>query len=902
MSETIIAPLDKTDCAYEPIHIPGSIQPHGYLVIIDGSDHAVVAVSQNLADALELSPSDMVGRPVSDFLVSTTAEALDSAIDTRNRGRPIRVAMRSPHRLDELDGLARFDDGLILLELEASLSAERTSDLFGEVRVAIERIRDSASAEVACQALAEEVRRLSGFERVMVYRFDEDWNGQVVAEDRLAGVQSYLGHAFPASDIPAQARALYRRTMFRVIPDARYQPSPIEPSVQPENGRPFDLTNVTLRSVSPVHLKYLANMGVGASMSVSIIRDDQLWGLVACHHSSPRILPQSVLQSCNLLAQAASWCLDANDRAVAVLSLAAARRLEADLERSKHPDFTDRLASVEAPLLAMIRSDGLAIWEPQRVWAIGQCPSPPQLKALAAWLTASGKDRIATDKLPLLYPPAADFVSLASGIIAVRLDGGWLISCRAEWRHSLTWAGRPGQAHHRDGETGRINPRRSFAAWREKVRGRSAPWTPTDVSAVDELRAIVLKAMMADQLRQLRDDERALMEAKLDAEAATQAKSVFLAQMSHEIRTPLNGLLGMAQVMAANALTDDQRGRLTVMQKSGASLLAILNDILDLSKIEAGLVDLEDLPFDIAEVVDDVSAVFGAIASEKGVGLVVDIRDDARGMWRGDPVRVRQLISNLVSNGLKFTGQGEVRVTVDGPLIDGLKVLSISVADSGIGILPDALPKLFEPFVQADNSTTRRFGGSGLGLTICRDIAELMGGEINVRSTVGKGTVFDVRLPLTWEGGSLAASEVSLEVEDEGDISSLRVLAAEDNETNRVVLKAILGTWDIVAEVVENGRLAVDAWSSGQFDLVLMDIQMPVLDGLLATSEIRRIETVRGLQKTPIFALSANGMKHQVAEYLAGGFDGYIAKPIVMSDLYAALCSVAVKKLTDEAA
>jgi CheY-like chemotaxis protein len=354
--------------------------------------------------------------------------------------------------------------------------------------------------------------------------------------------------------------------------------------------------------------------------------------------------------------------------------------------------------------------------------------------------------------------------------------------------------------------------------------------------------------------------------------------------------------------MAANALTDDQRGRLTVMQKSGASLLAILNDILDLSKIEAGLVDLEDLPFDIAEVVDDVSAVFGAIASEKGVGLVVDIRDDARGMWRGDPVRVRQLISNLVSNGLKFTGQGEVRVTVDGPLIDGLKVLSISVADSGIGILPDALPKLFEPFVQADNSTTRRFGGSGLGLTICQDIAELMGGEINVRSTVGKGTVFDVRLPLTWEGGSLAASEVSLEVEDEGDISSLRVLAAEDNETNRVVLKAILGTWDIVAEVVENGRLAVDAWSSGQFDLVLMDIQMPVLDGLLATSEIRRIETVRGLQKTPIFALSANGMKHQVAEYLAGGFDGYIAKPIVMSDLYAALCSVAVKKLTDEAA
>jgi two-component system, chemotaxis family, sensor kinase Cph1 len=895
MSEVKAPAIDKADCEREPIHIPGAIQPHGYLFVLDATNYAVVAVSRNAAAAFDLSPADMLGRPVSDFLASSLLHPLDEMLALRDRAPPFCVAMRTPSRSYDLDGVIRAGDGVILLELEVGASAEWALRLFGQVRSAIERIRHSPSKEAACQALTEEVRRLCGFERVMAYRFDDDWNGLVVAEDRAAGAQSYLGHAFPASDIPPQARALYLRNTVRIIPNAGYQLSPIVPSVHPATGQPFDLSDVTLRSVSPIHLEYLANMGVMASMSVSIVLDNRLWGLVACHHDSPRTVPQSVLQSCDLLAQTTAWCLESIERAAAAVSLAAVRRLYPDLERDEHPDFRDRLAVIGTSLLAATRSHGVAIWKPEGVWGMGLRPSNRQLEALAAWLRHNGQDHVTTDRLSELYP-ADGLVALASGMVAARLGAGWLFWFRGEWPHSLTWAGRPNGAT-RDAGTGRINPRKSFASWRQKVRGRSEPWTVADLSAADEAETLVLRAIMSDNVRQLVESEQALREAKRFAEAATRAKSQFLAQMSHEIRTPLNGVLGMAQVMGSEALSNQQRDRLGVIQKSGAGLLTVLNDILDLSKIEAGQLDLEDVLFDIKEVAADAFDVFQSIAAAKGISLVLDISDEAQGAWRGDPVRLRQVISNLVSNALKFTSEGEVHVTVDAPFRSGAKILTIAVADTGIGVPAEALPRLFEPFVQADSTTTRRFGGTGLGLTICRDIAERMGGGISVRSVVGKGTVFDVSLPLVWEGAIEQRSEAGpVETEEQADVSSLRILAAEDNETNQVVLKAVLGSLGVSVTIVDNGRRAVDAWASGQFDLVLMDVEMPVLDGVHATSEIRRIEAECGQQRTPVIAFSANAMKHQVAEYLAAGFDGYLAKPVVVTELYAVLSSAVATK------
>ena len=382
--------------------------------------------------------------------------------------------------------------------------------------------------------------------------------------------------------------------------------------------------------------------------------------------------------------------------------------------------------------------------------------------------------------------------------------------------------------------------------------------------------------------------EQAMMRARDDAEAANVAKSTFLATMSHEIRTPLNGVLGMAQVMAAEALSPVQRERVQIIQKSGETLLAILNDVLDLSKIEAGKLELETAPFDAAELARGAHGAFSGVAEQKDLRFDLTVEPAARGVYLGDGVRVRQILYNLVSNALKFTEQGEVSVTI-GAAAPGL---TIRVKDTGIGIPADRLDQLFEKFEQADASTTRRFGGTGLGLAICRDLVKLMQGEVTVESEVGRGTCFTATLPLPRLADEAAtpATEPQAHVQAEPvDAGTLRVLAAEDNTVNQLVLRTMLQQAGIEPTIVGDGRAAVEAWETGTWDIVLMDIHMPVMDGVTATRTIRQREAATGRAPTPILALTANAMSHQVAEYAATGMDGFVAKPIEISRLFAAI-------------
>ncbi len=378
--------------------------------------------------------------------------------------------------------------------------------------------------------------------------------------------------------------------------------------------------------------------------------------------------------------------------------------------------------------------------------------------------------------------------------------------------------------------------------------------------------------------------EVALRLAKEEAEAANKAKSAFLATMSHEIRTPLNGVLGMAQVMAADALSEVQRERLEVIRRSGESLLAILNDVLDLSKIEAGKLELEATEFDIAEVVEGVYATFEPLARGKGLDLSVEIAEPARGVYRADSVRVRQVLLNLVSNALKFTDDGTVRIR----LAREAGMLSLEVADTGIGLTPEQAARLFDKFEQADVSTTRRYGGTGLGLSICRELVELMGGTIEVRSAPDEGACFTVRLPLPWIGPSVDAPAAPAET-CQASPPPVRVLAAEDNPVNRMVLTAMLQQAGLEPEVVGDGAEAVARWRAEPWDLILMDVQMPGMDGPEATRIIRAEEAATGRPRTPIIALTANAMSHQVAEYLSGGMDDFVAKPLEIALLFAAM-------------
>ena len=381
-----------------------------------------------------------------------------------------------------------------------------------------------------------------------------------------------------------------------------------------------------------------------------------------------------------------------------------------------------------------------------------------------------------------------------------------------------------------------------------------------------------------------------LVEARDAAEAANVLKSHFLANMSHEIRTPLNGVLAMAQIMAMGEMAPKQRERLGVIRQSGEALLTVLNDILDLSKIEAGRMELEDADFDTEDLGRKLEAAHQPAAVAKGLSFSVELTPSAVGVRRGDTARLQQILNNLLANAVKFTHAGEVRMLIDGEGADGEAGLKISVTDTGIGVPSDKLPLLFQKFSQVDSSTTRQFGGTGLGLAICRELAQLMGGNVWAESIQGVGSTFFVSVPLRRISTSTrAAAAQGAPHASAAEMSALRILAAEDNATNQLVLKTVISTFGLDVDIVPDGQKAVEAWAGGGYDLILMDIQMPVMDGITATREIRAAEARTGRRRIPIIALSANAMVHQVNEYLSAGMDMHVAKPIQLAKLHNAL-------------
>jgi signal transduction histidine kinase/ActR/RegA family two-component response regulator len=400
-------------------------------------------------------------------------------------------------------------------------------------------------------------------------------------------------------------------------------------------------------------------------------------------------------------------------------------------------------------------------------------------------------------------------------------------------------------------------------------------------------RALDVFRRTALEKRRVEDELGRSRMAKQAAEDASRLKSQFLANMSHEIRTPLNGVLGMVQVMEQETRTALQAERLKTIRDSGQALLQVLNDVLDLSKIEAGEFELHEAEFDVVDLAERTCAAFSGAAAAKHLRVGLQIDPDAAGVWIGDAQRVRQILSNLLSNALKFTDTGGVTLEVE----ERSAALSFVVRDTGIGIAPDALPKLFSKFTQVDESNTRRFGGTGLGLAISRELAQLMKGDVEVESTPGVGSAFRVTLPLRFIGRRAPAAEAPAAPPQPAPVHErpLRILAAEDNAINQKVLDALLAPLRAELTLVGDGQAAVEAWRAQPFDLVLMDIQIPGVSGVAACEMIRAEERARALPRIPIVALSANAMSHQVDAYLAAGMTAHVAKPIDAAALYRAI-------------
>jgi len=389
---------------------------------------------------------------------------------------------------------------------------------------------------------------------------------------------------------------------------------------------------------------------------------------------------------------------------------------------------------------------------------------------------------------------------------------------------------------------------------------------------------------IATDITTLKIQAEALVQARDAAEAASHAKTAFLTTMGHELRTPLNGVLGMVQALVGDALTEAQAQRVEIIRQSSENLLAILGDLLDLTQGEGADLTPENVEFDLDELLRGLRGAHQLAAEAKGVAFFSETAEAARGWYRGDSTRVRRIIHNLLDNAVKFTERGEVRLTVDA--VDGRLVFDVT--DTGPGIADEHFERIFEPFFQVDATLTRRHGGTGLGLAVSRQLAELLGGSIEVTSRLGEGSSFRVVLPLE-RLEAVAPDTRRADPPAPAAGAGLRVLVAEDNPVNRTVLQTLLAAVGVEPVLVEDGEAAVSAWAAQPWDIVLMDIQMPKMNGIQATRAIRAREKQEGRTRTPIVAVTANAMAHEARDYLAAGLDGVVAKPVELAVLLAAI-------------
>jgi len=726
---------DIANCDREPIHIPGAIQPHGVLLSLREPDLVVVQASQNTQALFGRAPAQVLGHPLAAALEADGVERVRRAAAHQALAEanplPLLVGARA------CDGVLHRHEGALILEIEPRLEAADASErTHHPLRHAIAHLQAATTLAGLYEAAVKAVQGLTRFERVMIYRFDEEGHGTVEAEAMSGALDPYLGLHYPASDIPRQARELYLRNGIRIIPDARYAPAALVPALRPDTGAPLDLSFSVLRSVSPVHLEYLANMGVRGSMSISLVARGRLWGLVACiEHRGPRYVPYELRSDCELLGRMVAMLITAfEDRETASGRERRRPIVErlAQAMRAGNDALAGLLAHPEA-LFGLLRIDGAAVVDDE-VRAAGRTPEPAELRALADWLEQAGDGLFLTDALSRSAPAFAGLKDCASGIVSFALPGARprrFIGFRPEILQTVDWGGDPRKPVEGDAE--RLHPRRSFALWREQVRLRSRPWTAGEREAAEELRRAAVEADLGEQVQR--------------AQSAARARDDLIAVVSHDLKNPLGVvkmqaplLRHLAGAQAAHRSTD-LGASIDRVERSADRMIALIDDLLDLAKIEAGRFALRPQAEPVDAMLEEALALLRPLAEAKGVALREESEPGLR--VQADRERFFQVLSNLVGNAIKFTPAGG-RICVRARATGSEALFAVS--DTGPGVAAQDIPRLFDRYWQAPK---KRSQGSGLGLYIAKGIVEAHGGRIWAERADEGGAAFKFTLPLS---------------------------------------------------------------------------------------------------------------------------------------------------------
>ncbi|WP_244139441.1 ATP-binding protein [Mucilaginibacter ginkgonis] len=729
--------VNLSNCDTEPIHIPGQVQSHGFLLVIDHqniirfhsdnavtylTDHTIRLLGQHISDV----ESYLLANEPADFIASIIALGRNKGFEHSN---PYAVTVKG----SSFNLIIAPSDEFYLLEFEPAIS-----DLNIDIQRVIGRSVSEILADKNLQRLldnaAQQVRNIIEYDRVMIYRFAEDGHGEVIAEARNEDLESWLGLHYPASDIPQQARELYKKNLTRIIANVHTTPSRIS-AAPGYDKKPLDLTNSGIRAVSPIHIQYLKNMGVASSFSISLMYKKDLWGLIACHNYTPRFIDYRSRDSSKLIGQILSSALefrqDEENQQVKQLLKTAVDQLSNDLLRK--PTIGEALTSDQINLLNVVDAAGAVLTYDKEVHTLGNVPQQHDLQNLINWIkTHVDGSFFHTSELSKHYPGAEKIASVASGIMVAVLSrelSEYIIWFKPEQTHTITWAGNPEKNIEVD-EQGmtHISPRHSFASWSQEISGKSKDWNPEEVLAATRLREEIFYAInqKANSIRELNEKLRQAYD-ELDTFSFT---------ISHDLKNPLSTIKSYSQILLRNIELEPKGKQIVERIQAGADKMNVMiNEVLEYSRLgraafKGGRVETEPI---ISELIKDLLVAYNVPDMEVNVGNTPDIY--------GDPVMISQVFANLIGNAVKYSLPAEKpTVSIEGRENEG-KVI-YSVKDNGIGIDNQFLSNVFDLFNRMDNA--RNIEGSGVGLAIVKRIVDKHDGRIWVESELDKGSTFFV--------------------------------------------------------------------------------------------------------------------------------------------------------------
>ena len=494
--------VNLTNCDREPIHVPAAIQPHGVLLAISEVDLTVQQVSRNAAEFLGIDATDLLGNPISAFLGTAQENSFRQTLTSREfrASNPMKLSIGEGSRKRLVNGIAHRHHGILFLELEpAGEPVEAPLRAFQLFQSAMARVQKTSSLEQLWRVVVEEVKNLLEYDRVMVYRFDRSGNGQVIEEEVVEGRERYLGLHYPATDIPQQARLLYTINCIRHIPDVNYQPSELIPLIYPPSRELTDLSHSTLRSVSPIHVEYLKNMGVQASLSVSLISGSSLWGLIACHNYSPKFVPFEMRAACELLGQVVSLRMASLESAEQSQYKSKTNTMQARfLEALSRKILKDALIDGKPSILDYVPAGGVVLWMGKECFSTGRTPTLEQIEKLIRRVRRNNSPVFVTDHLSSIFADARDFKDVASGVLSItisREQNIYLMWVRPEQLQVVNWSGNPAKGVDPENPQ-RLTPRKSFELWKEVVENKSTPWTDVEIESVTELRSTIMGLLL----------------------------------------------------------------------------------------------------------------------------------------------------------------------------------------------------------------------------------------------------------------------------------------------------------------------------------------------------------------------------------------------------------------------